>query len=211
MKPKSPPRLHAIIGRSPEQAAIGAACITALTDMFRPIVRQAIAPAVEEALKRPTTREMVDFEIASVITAQNDRPVVEYLIKPAVVIYLFGLRLWVGERGRVLRPGPKGRKLILDDTAEAVTRQMVRDWLSLLAEVAEDSGLMIVTPSELDDRMLPRSVFIENAFSDVTGLDPDRAIVLDVLGKVRRDLPDGRKLPEPAERFLKIERYEIGN
>jgi hypothetical protein len=205
----SEPRLQAIIGMSPEQAAVHAACVTSLVDLLRPYVREAIRPCVLEALKRPTTREQVDEEIALVITAAGGRPFVEYVVKPALVIYLCGLRLWVGEKGKVLRHDAKSRDLIVADAAETATRQLVDDWLTVLCEKADIEGSALPL-SDIDARMIPKSTFPMNAFSDPTGLDPEREVVSTALRKARATLPPGRKIPVAAERYLvEVERYEI--
>ncbi len=199
-------RQQAVIGRTPEQAAEGAVCIEALAVLFKPFVAEVLAPHIDGMPEEPTTREEVGRDIA-LLKIYEPQNLGEALRKPIDLARLAALWLWVGRDGRKMRVSAARRRQIHDEAARHYSHEIVRAWLQILHEEARAQGGVLML-WRLDDAMVPfetrSDIFYEVTPDEITG-----NIVLEILHRVRNALPDGREIPEAAERFLRAEGYEI--
>ncbi len=202
-------RIHhaqAVIGLTPEQAAEGAICIRALADLFKPSVEAVVFQHVERMFEEPVTREEIDAELAFIWT-EGLRSWQELPARLYATAHLALQRLWVGKKGKRLRYSSRQRRRILDDASTHCAYGIVRAWLDILCMECKDQG-GVLPLWRLDDAMVPQDLdpraFLWSVPVAISGAD-----VLIVLRDIRNNLPDGRELPEHAERFLHAEGYEI--
>lgn len=100
-------------------------------------------------------------------------------------------------------PGPATVRSIIERALAGEAAMIVREWTLLIVEHARDQGNALRS-SSLDDAMLPPfAPDLARIFDECCGRRlAGRALTLEVLRRVRRDVPGGKPLPADAVHYV---------